>query len=83
MRDWTITDQKDQALLREVQQRMGCGAWLPWPGSHARAKRLCKDGLLVKAGVAAMPPHVLYTLTDKGVEELAVATRLDAGAQRR
>ncbi|MGY3582350.1 DNA-binding PadR family transcriptional regulator [Bradyrhizobium sp. USDA 4341] len=29
-----------------------------------------------KAGTAAMPPHILYVLTDKGREELEVAARL-------
>lgn len=72
MRDWLITDKPDLQLLEAAKHEFP-GTWLPWRGSYARAKRLCKSGLLKEAGIAAMPPHVLYVITDKGFEELEVA----------
>lgn len=72
MRDWLITDQADREVLGAVKQAEP-STWLPWRGSYARAKRLLKQGLLQQAGIAAMPPHVLYVLTDKGREEMEVA----------
>jgi hypothetical protein len=74
MRDWLVTDQADRNLLVAVQQ--ASDGWLPWRGSFARANRLRRNGLVQKAGTAAMPPHVLYVLTDKGREEIEVAARL-------
>lgn len=74
MRDWLVTDQADRNLLVAVQQ--ASDGWLPWRGSFARVNRLWRNGLVQKAGTAAMPPHVLYVLTDKGREELEVAARL-------
>lgn len=71
MRDSTITDLKDREILNAVQERGECG-WLPWRGSYSRAQRLVNRGLLRKAGVASMPPHVLYMLSDMGLEELQV-----------
>ena len=76
MRDWLTTNREDLELL-EAAEREAPGTWLPWRGSYAGAKRLCKNGLLKKAGIAAMPPHVLYVVTDKGREELAVAAHLN------
>lgn len=72
MRDWLKTNQADRNLLIAAQQAEPNG-WRPWHGSYARAKRLCKNGLLKEAGISAMPPHVLYVITDEGREELAVA----------
>ena len=77
MRDWTVTDLKDQACLKSAKRADDDGrTWLPESGRYGRAKRLEKNGLLRKAGVAAMPPHVLYVLTDKGFEELQVAASI-------
>lgn len=77
MRDWTVTDLKDQACLKSAKRADDTGGtWLPEDGRYARARRLAKKGLLRKAGIAAMPPHVSYVLTDKGFEELQVAETL-------
>jgi DNA-binding PadR family transcriptional regulator len=74
-RDWTITDIKDRAILESVAANEYRGAWRPWHGQYARAKRLVRNGLLKEAGTSAMPPHVLYVLTEKGHEELAIVAR--------
>lgn len=47
--------------------------FLPWRGSFGRAKRLAQDGLLKEAGASAMPPYVLYIITDAGRSELEKA----------
>lgn len=77
MRDWLITGYADQVCLKAALDA-GPSAWRPWRGAYARAKRLCKNGLLLKAGIAAMPPHVVYVISDKGKEELEVAATLIA-----
>jgi DNA-binding PadR family transcriptional regulator len=76
MRDWLVTDAVDRDCLYAAQ-REGFGAWRPWRGVYSRARRLEKNGLLKKAGMSSMPPHIVYVLTDKGREELAVAARID------
>jgi len=76
-RDWLVTDRLDRQVLSAAEYEAP-GAWLPWRGSYARTKRLFKMGLLKEAGIAAMPPHVLYVVTDKGREELAIADCLAA-----
>lgn len=81
MRDWLVTDQLDRDLLYAVR-REEPNAWLPWRGSYSRARRLLKNGLLQKAGTAAMPPHVLYVLSDKGREEMQVAENLARKSSR-
>ena len=40
--------------------------WLPFPGGLAAARRLQRQGLLAECGVSAMPPHVLFVVTDQG-----------------
>lgn len=40
--------------------------WLPYRGFHSPTKRLVACGLAQECGMAAMPPHVLYVLTDAG-----------------
>lgn len=47
------------------------GGWRPWNGFLGCAKRLEKRGLLVEAGICAMPPHVLYVITDDGMAALS------------
>lgn len=71
MRDWLITNDKDRELLDEV--RRSIGGFRPWRGSYSRAQRLCNRGLLKKAGISAMPPHVLYVISDEGLEELKIS----------
>ena len=47
--------------------------FLPWRGSFGRAARLAKAGLLREAGGSAMPPYVLYVITDSGRRTLSSA----------
>lgn len=42
----------------------------PLHGQYAAAKRLCKQGYLVEAGVAVMWPYVLFALTPAGRSKL-------------
>lgn len=74
MRDWLMTSMADRECLIAAQRVDG--GWRPWRGAYARARRLARTGMLKEAGIAAMPPHVLYVVTDKGAEELKVAERL-------
>lgn len=66
-------DRLDEDCLCAAQ-REGFGAWRPWQGVYARARRLAKAGLLKEAGTAAMPPHVVYVITDAGRKALAAST---------
>lgn len=74
-RDWVVTDKLDRDLLRAVSREEDAnrGAWRPWRGSYARARRLAKEGLLQKAGICVMPPYVVYVMTDEGRRELLIA----------
>mgnify|MGYP001563036002 CR=1 FL=1 len=47
------------------------GTWRPWRGSYQRARNLMANGYLKEAGTCAMPPHVLYVITDFGRQQLA------------
>lgn len=78
MRDWLMTGELDRDCLHAAKREEsgGNGTWRPWRGMYARARRLAKDGFLKVAGTSAMPPHVLYVITDKGCEELQVAELL-------
>jgi hypothetical protein len=77
-RDWLMTSDKDLRLLDDAKYAddSGQGTMRPVRGDYARARRLAKRGLLKKAGISAMPPHVVYVLTDLGFEELTVANKL-------
>lgn len=81
-RDWVVTDKLDRDVLRAVsrEEDANCHGWRPWRGSYARAQRLAKKGLLQKAGISVMPPHVVYVMTDEGRRELLIADgqKLDA-----
>ena len=76
MRDWTVTSDKDRECLQAAANESERGAWKPWRGTYGRARRLKRQGLLKEAGIAAMPPHILYVITDYGREELQVAASL-------
>ncbi len=75
MRDWLTTTLADRACLKAALAA-GQNAWRPWRGIYGRAARLCKGGLLLKAGISAMPPHIVYVISDQGKEELEAAERL-------
>ncbi len=53
------------------EQRINGWGWRPWRGMYARASRLAKLGLLFESGISAMPPHKLYTITEKGLNAIA------------
>lgn len=61
-------DDKDIECLRACNHSHG--GWRPWRGVWRRAERLANRGLLLKAGIAAMPPHVLYVISEKGEQAL-------------
>ncbi len=83
MRDWLITNQADRDCLKAARDSGKLnGTWRPWHGQYARAARLCKNGLLKAAGISAMPPHVVYIISDAGSEELEVASRLETTGGR-
>lgn len=56
-------------ILKEV--RATHGGWRPWNGFWGCAKRMEKRGLLLKAGITAMPPHVCYVISEQGEQALA------------
>jgi len=70
-----MTTIADRECLKAAHDA-GMNAWRPWSGVYGRAARLCKNGLLLKAGISAMPPHVVYVLSPLGAEELEVAMRV-------
>jgi DNA-binding PadR family transcriptional regulator len=55
-------------VLRAVHNEHG--GWRPWNGFLGCAKRLEKRGLIIEAGITAMPPHVCYVITDDGEQAL-------------
>lgn len=57
----------------EDASRALSGGWRPYFRMHGRAKRLCRSGLLKLSGISAMPPHVLYVITDAGRAALKTA----------
>lgn len=61
----------DFECLREAM-REGSSAWRPWKGVYGRARRLCELGYLLEAGISAMPPHVVYVVSDKGKTALSI-----------
>ena len=64
--------QNEIEMLRDIKATHG--GWRPWNGFAGRAERLAKRGLLVKAGITAMPPHVCYVITEAGEKALAEIT---------
>lgn len=62
-----LTDNEIEVLKDAASTHCG---WRPWNGFLGCAKRLEKRGLLIEAGICAMPPHVLYVITDKGREAI-------------
>lgn len=61
--------------LENERRALGCAAfrsdgWLPPDGLCTAAKRLAKRGLLKECGIAAMPPHILYVVTEDGKKYL-------------
>lgn len=74
-----MTDAKDRGCLKAAKRADETGsAWLPEDGRYSRARRLAKGGFLRKAGIAAMPPHASYVLTDLGFEELQIAESMNS-----
>ena len=67
-------NQLDYDIL-DAAAREGFGAWRPWYGSYGRAKTLARSGLLREAGIAAMPPHVVYVVTKLGFMALKAKDR--------
>ena len=59
-------DKKDVECLRAALAEDGRGAWKPWRGVYGRAHQLSTNGFLLVAGMSAMPPHIVYVITDKG-----------------
>jgi hypothetical protein len=54
---------KDLECLEAALRAYPYETWLPWRGMFARAKQLCRRGLLRVSGSAAMPPYVTYIIT--------------------
>lgn len=48
----------------------GRDTFRPWRGSYGAARNLAVNGYLKEAGICAMPPHVVYVITDFGREQL-------------
>jgi len=66
----------DKAIGALCEARNARDVWLPPRGYYEVAETLCKWGLLVDAGTAAMPPHKLYVITDAGRAAVTRSTPL-------
>lgn len=60
----SILSDKEIGALRDAKNARD--VWLPPRGYYEVAETLRKFGLLADAGIAAMPPHKLYVITDAG-----------------
>lgn len=65
-----LTDGQRTALELAAYKTTGGDTWRPQHGYYEIAEYLKRQGLLLNAGISAMPPHKLYVISDAGREAL-------------
>jgi hypothetical protein len=66
-------DTRHYNVMREMNLKPG---WRPaWRGALTRCRELERAGLAKECGIAAMPPHVVFALSEAGYDALLAHLR--------